>query len=155
MFEVTVENVGRTAVTIQCPILDYYPTRWRPAPWITKWFIPVRRTIGVNPVKFVGMKTKNRVRLEPFDDVVFLLPVEPLALRLRSGSKQWVRAAVRVAGRRDFALSPRRTGLALGGSRWGLFPDRPSMETVVLRAVVHLRPDLTHLANDCSHQIFQ
>ncbi len=75
--EVTVENRGRSPLTIDHPVFEirYWP--WRPQFW---WRLLTFRksTIGTWPVRWDGYETEGSARLEAGGRLRFLLPVDPL-----------------------------------------------------------------------------
>lgn len=147
MFQITVENVGRTAVTITNPTIDLYPSRARPSLWLSRGIrallskfsqrtLPIRRTMGTSLASFRDMSDKpDRQRVEPFDMATYLMHAEVIALKFREGPTMWARGSVRVAGRREPVLSSHRAAIRLGGGRWGFRPEKPRPDMVAFRAM--------------------
>lgn len=107
---ITVENRGRTPVTVSDVVFDLGRTR--------RWSRRSRRTVGYNFLPFEDHSTLRKVRLEAYDAVSFLMDAShaiPVAMRSRTRPLR-VRASVHVAGvgvtrssrRRQWRLDPRK-----------------------------------------------
>lgn len=107
---ITVENRGRTPVTISDVVFDLGRTR--------RWPRRGRRTVGYTFLPFENHSTSRSVRLEAYDAVSFLMDAShaiPVAMRSRTRPLT-IRASVHVAGvgvtrssrRRQWRFDPRR-----------------------------------------------
>ncbi len=138
--EITVENLGRTAVTVAEIGLDF----GRP-----RWWRPGRHTVVPIPVELGSQySTARSVRLEPFDETVRLVDLlqQLPGVRDIQGSAKTirVRASARVAGKRWRRRSALRKAWRLPPGCDSLWPRRsPSFSEVVYRVTWrHLRaPD--------------
>jgi hypothetical protein len=137
--DVTIENLGRTAVTVSDFSLDFGRLHW----W--SWH---RHTLGGRPVAFDdgATTTARSVRLEPFDERTVLFDVWQLVEAARSrgpGMSIRARASVRVAGKRRRRRSPWRQSWWIPVGRQSLLPDYTptSFEVIYRVAWRHLRSD--------------
>lgn len=111
---VTIENLGRIAVTVTEAGLDFGRVGRRP------WH---RRSVWLQPVAFDdSFTTELSVRIEPFDQCMVLFDLWPVVEHARSGrqDKMIVRASARVAGRRIRHRSP-------WNRRWDIQQDQASL----------------------------
>lgn len=93
---IQVENCGRTAVTIRNAGLDF--GRMNPT-W--KIWRRGRRTLSPRHLKFEGCETDQKVRLQPYDSVQFLINMNHAlyAAQAKGAKTLNVRASIEVAGK--------------------------------------------------------
>lgn len=138
---ISVENRGRTAVTVFEPAMDLG------LQWSKGRYRPFRRTMSPRLVtSYSDAVSETKIRLEPFDTAMFIfdagLVLEnlPDVLRHERAKTVRLRGSVRVAGKRWARRSSRRSAFRVRSGQLTLVAD-PSPRLVAYRALVRTRLD--------------
>ncbi len=138
---ISVENRGRTAVTVFEPAMDLG------LQWSKGRYRPFRRTMSPRLVTdYSDAVAESKIRLEPFDTATFIFDVGlilenlPDVLRHEREKTVHLRGSIRVAGKRWARRSSRRSAFRVRSGQLTLEAD-PSPRLVAYRALVRTRFD--------------
>lgn len=136
---ISVENRGRTAVTVFEPAMDLG------LQWSKGRYRPFRRTMSPRLVTdYSDAVAESKIRLEPFDIATFIFDVGlvleslPDVLRHERNKSVRLRGSIRVAGKRLARRSSRRTAFRVRSGQLTLVAY-PSPRLVAYRALVRTR----------------